>query len=574
MTQNSWFHLMGERPNILNGISALVLLTSLAVSSSAAPATGQRGIAATVHPQATDAAIQAMKNGGNAIDAAIAAALTLGVVDGHNSGIGGGCFMVIRLATGSIVAIDGRETAPAKATRDMYLRNGKAETRLSVTGPLAVGVPGALAAYEYAASRYGKFPLKDHLLAAAEIADKGFALNRTYAQRLMATAEELKQFEAARAIFLKADGSRRKEGEVLKQPDLAKTYRAIAGQGTDWFYKGPFARATEEWMQKNGGIMTAMDFQRYTLKLREPIKTTYRGHEIIGFPPPSSGGVHVAQILNILESFNLKAMGPTSPDFVHIVTEAMKLAFADRAYWLGDPDFAPVPTGLVFKEYAAKLAKTIRLERAGQVPTHNTPEAAEKDVFGRHTTHFSTADAEGNWVACTATVNTSFGSKVVVPETGVVLNNQMDDFSIQPGVSNYFGLIGAEANAVAPGKRPLSSMSPTIVLKDGKPILSVGAAGGPTIISQTVLAIIHTIDFGMDMEEALAQPRFHHQWKPDELKIEKRMDPGTIRTLQARGHRVVTVESLGVAQGVRVDARTKALCGASDPRVEGKAAGW
>jgi gamma-glutamyltranspeptidase/glutathione hydrolase len=565
---------MGERPNILNGISAFVLLTSLAVSSSAASVTGQRGIAATVHPQATDAAIQAMKNGGNAIDAAIAAALTLGVVDGHNSGIGGGCFMVIRLATGSMVAIDGRETAPAKATRDMYLRNGKAETRLSVTGPLAVGVPGALAAYEYAASRYGKLPLKDHLLAAAEIADKGFALNRTYAQRLMATAEELKQFEAARAIFLKADGSPCKEGEVLKQPDLAKTYRAVAGQGTDWFYKGPFARATEEWMQKNGGIMTAMDFQRYTLKLREPIKTTYRGHEIIGFPPPSSGGVHVAQILNILESFNLKAMGPTSPDFVHIVTEAMKLAFADRAYWLGDPDFAPVPTGLVFKEYAAKLAKTIRLERAGQVPTHNTPEAAEKDVFGRHTTHFSTADAEGNWVACTATVNTSFGSKVVVPETGVVLNNQMDDFSIQPGVSNYFGLVGAEANAVAPGKRPLSSMSPTIVLKDGKPILSVGAAGGPTIISQTVLAIIHTIDFGMDIEEALAQPRFHHQWKPDELKIEKRMDAGTIRTLQARGHQVVTVESLGVAQGVRVDARTKALCGASDPRVEGKAAGW
>jgi gamma-glutamyltranspeptidase/glutathione hydrolase len=267
-------------------------------------------------------------------------------------------------------------------------------------------------------------------------------------------------------------------------------------------------------------------------------------------------------------------MGAASPDFIHVVAEAMKLAFADRAYWLGDPDFVSVPRGLVAKRYAAELARKIRLDRASRVPEHNTPEAAQKDVFGKHTTHFSTADAEGNWVGCTATINTSFGSKVVIPGTGVVLNNQMDDFSIQPGVSNYFGLVGAEANAVAPRKRPLSSMSPTLVLKDGQPILSVGAAGGPTIISQTVLAIVHRIDFGMDMEEALAQPRFHHQWKPDELKVERRMGAAAIRALQDRGHLVVKVDALGAAQAVAVGTSRKSLVGAHDPRVEGKAAGW
>jgi len=553
-------------------MSAVVLLMGFALCSGAAPATGQRGIAATVHPEATDAAIQAIKKGGNAIDAAVAAALMLGVVDGHNSGIGGGCFMVIGLASGGVVAIDGRETAPGKATRDMFVREGKEQ--MSLTGSLAVGVPGSLAAYDYAMRRYGKLSLKEHLLAAAEIAESGFVLNRTYAQRLSATASELKQFEAARAIFLKPDGAAWKEGDVLKQPDLARSYRAMAGQGRDWFYKGPFARATEEWMQRNGGILSGADFQRYEVKLREPIQTTYRGHEIVGFPPPSSGGVHVAQILNVLENFDLKAMGPSSPDFIHVVTEAMKLAFADRAYWLGDPDFAPVPRGLVSKKYAAELARKIRLDRAAQVPKHNTPEAAEKDTFGKHTTHFSTADGEGNWVACTATINTSFGSKVVIPGTGVVLNNQMDDFSIQPGVSNYFGLVGAEANAVAPNKRPLSSMSPTLVLKDGRPVLSVGAAGGPTIISQTVLAIVHRIDFGMDIDEALAQPRFHHQWKPDELKIEKRMGEEIIRQLKLREHKVLPVDSLGVAQAVAFDSKKKIFLGAHDPRAEGKASGF
>ena len=552
----------------------LVLMTCGSLcSSQGASVIGERGIAATGHPLATEAAIHVMKTGGNAIDAAVAAALTLGVVDGHNSGIGGGCFLLVHLANGSVAAIDGRETAPAAASRDMYLRSGKAETSLSQTGPLAVGVPGALAAYQYALEHYGKRSLKTLLLAAAGLAEQGFAINRHYAGALAATAEELKAFDASRAIFFGSDGSPFKPGDTLKQPDLAQTYRAIAEQGLPWFYRGPFARAAGDWMSTNGGLLGTEDFRKYEAKIREPVRTTYRGCEIVGFSPPSSGGVHVAQILNILENFDLKSMA-NSANFIHIVAEAMKLAFADRAYWLGDPDFVPVPRGLVSKAYAAKLAKQIRMDGIAQVEEHGRPEGAKENIFGGHTTHFSTADAEGNWVACTATINTSFGSKIVIPGSGVVLNNQMDDFSIQPGVSNFFGLIGAEANAIAPGKRPLSSMSPTIVLKDGKPILSVGAAGGPTIISQTVLAIIYTIDFGMPVELALAQPRFHHQWRPDELKIERAVSEEVRRELQKRGHKLAIVGSFGAAQAVGRSSARDRFSGANDPRGEGKAQGY
>ena len=540
----------------------------------AAPASGRKGIAATVHPLATEAAVNAMKNGGNAVDGAVAAALTLGVVDGFNSGIGGGCFLLIQRADGSVIAIDGREKAPAAATRDMFAREGQADTRLSQTGALAVGVPGSLAAYDYAIRSFGRLPLRTHLLAAAKIAEDGFRISRTYGQRLASTAGELKQFEASRVIFLKSNGAPFGQGDLFRQADLARSYREIAGQGIGWFYGGRFGELTERWMKKNGGITTASDFKSYELKLREPLRTMYRGHEIIGFPPPSSGGVHVAQILNILEHFDLKKLGPGSADFIHILTEAMKLAFADRAHWLGDPDFVPVPRGLVSREYAVSLAAKIDLKRATPVPRHGTPERAAEDTFGKHTTHFSTADGEGTWVACTATVNTTFGSKVVIPSTGIVMNNQMDDFSIQPGVANAFALVGAEANAVAPGKRPLSSMSPTIVRKDGKPILSVGAAGGPTIISQTLLAIVNTIDFGMPVDAALARPRFHHQWQPDELRIEKAVPAAVRKELARRGHKIKAIETIGAAQAVGLAGDAKTLVAAPDPRGEGQAAGF
>jgi gamma-glutamyltranspeptidase/glutathione hydrolase len=415
--------------------------------------------------------------------------------------------------------------------------------------------------------------LREHLLNAAKVAEEGFVLSERYANTVKRSANNFAKFEGSRATFLK-DGKPYEAGEIFKQPDLAKTYRAIANEGIGWFYGGPFGKATEDWMKKNGGIMTAADLKNYQVKFREPTFTEYRGHKIVSFPPPSSGGVHVAQILNILGEFNLKKFQAGSPDMVHLVGEAMKLAFADRAYWLGDPDFAKVPRGLVSEKYAKSLAAKIDLKKATVVPNHGTPEKAHDDVFGKHTTHFSTADEDGVWVACTQTVNTSFGSKVVIPGTGVEMNNEMDDFSAQPGVRNAFGLIGAEANEVAPGKRPLSSMSPTIVLKNGKPILAVGAAGGPTIISQTVLNIIRVLDFKMNVDEALAAPRFHHQWSPDELRIEKAIGNATIRELEKRGHKIQTTDSIGVSQAVAIDPNGKGFVGASDPRVSGKAQGW
>lgn len=511
------------------------------------------GAVATVQPIATDAAVGAMKSGGNAIDGAIAAALTLGVVDGHNSGLGGGCFMLIRRANGEFLALDGRETAPAKATRDMFVRDGNADTSLSQSGPLAAGVPGALAVYDYAARKFGKLGLKEHLENAAKIAEAGFALDATYANRLASSVKDLERFGGA---FLKSDGSPYKQGEILKQPDLARSYRTIGKEGISWFYGGEFARKAET----IGGLLTAADFKNYEMKIREPIRTTYRGYEIVGFPPPSSGGIHVAQILNILEQ-SPPENDPTK--FIHRITEAMKFAFADRAYWLGDPDFTKVPEGLVSKDYAKELAARIDLSHAITVAGHSDP--GER----KHTTHFSVADSNGNWVACTATVNTSFGCKVVVPGTGIVLNNQMDDFAIQPGVANYFGLVGAEANAVGPRKRPLSSMSPTIVLKDGKPILAVGAAGGPTIISQTLLVICYSLDFHMSLNDAMAAPRFHHQWRPDELRIEAKGGTNVIAALKKLGHRVSVVHSLGAAQAVGMEGDMfRAVC---DPRGEGKA---
>ena len=545
-----------------------------AIPAHSVPGFGTNGISATGQPLATEAAIQAMQQGGNAIDAAVAAALTLGVVDGHNSGIGGGCFMLIRLPRGGVVLVDGRETAPAGAKPNMFVRDGKADPQLSQVGALAVAVPGALVAYDRALRLHGRLPLKDHLLTAARLAENGFGVDSVYARRLAASVNDLQKFPASRSIFLKQDNAPFNEGDVLKQPELATTYRSIAERGIDWFYKGPFAEATERWMKENGGLLNAGDFRTYQIRTRSPIYTHYRRHQIVGFPPPSSGGVHVAQILNILESFDLKSMQTNMADFVHVVAEAMKLAFADRAYWLGDPAFASVPRGLTSKDYGQTLAKRIQFDHVTTVGQHGTPPSPQEDIFSKHTTHFSTADREGHWVACTATINTSFGSKVVVPGTGVLLNNQMDDFSAQPGVPNYFGLVGSEANAVAPGKRPLSSMSPTLVLSDGRPVLCVGAAGGPTIISQTLLMILYTVDFKMPLEKALAQPRFHHQWKPEELRVEKKLGGEIIRELEKRGHKITSVDAIGACQAVGFDKESSFLVGAADPRGEGSAAGF
>jgi gamma-glutamyltranspeptidase/glutathione hydrolase len=328
------------------------------------------------------------------------------------------------------------------------------------------------------------------------------------------------------------------------------------------------------WMAKNGGIMTAADFAAYQAKLRTPIVTTYRGYRVIGFPPPSSGGVHVAQILNMLEPFDLRGIHKDDPvTAAHLLIEAFKLAFADRAYWLGDADFADVPRGLVAKEYAEKLAARIDLQAAQEVAAAGSPPNWQQDFFERHTTHIAAADAAGNWVAITATVNTTFGSKVVVPGTGVVLNNEMDDFSIMPGVPNAFGLVGAENNSIAPGKRPLSSMSPTIVLDGaGQPVLTIGAAGGPTIITQVVLGIVRSLDFQQSLAAAISGSRFHHQWRPDVVTYEIDMSADFVQGLQSRGHRLESDSSIGRSQAIARGDNGR-LIGVSDPRVSGKAAG-
>jgi gamma-glutamyltranspeptidase/glutathione hydrolase len=555
--------------------TVIILAVVVAFSGPAAhsqSANGSHGAVATVDRIASQAGIDAMRKGGNAVDAAVAAALTLGVVNGYNSGIGGGCFIVIRQASGEVLCIDGRETAPAAASRDMFLRDGKPDPAASQSGALASGTPGELAALALAIESAGKTPLKEHLLAAAKIADDGFVIDKRYADSLSENQGEFKHFPSSAAVYLKPGGAPRREGEIFRQPDLARTYRAIAASGNGWFYGGPFAESVEKWMQDNHGLMTASDLKNYRAVFRPPISTDYRGYKVISFPPPSSGGVHLLEILNMLETRQFSDPHFTELDRIHFTAEAMKLAFADRAYWLGDPDFVNVPRGLISKDYARTLAERINMAHIIAVSSHGTP--ADTEPFSRHTTHLSTVDAEGNWVALTATINTHFGSKVVVPGTGVVLNNEMDDFSAQPGASNYFGLIGGEANAIAPGKRPLSSMSPTIVLKDGKPILSVGAAGGPTIITQTLGVIADVLDLGMDAQTAINQPRFHNQWKPDVLTIEQTMNPSLIADLEKRGHVISQAAAIATVQAVGLAPGSGGFLGAADPRVGGTALAW
>ncbi len=547
------------------------LVSALLLGCGAAAAGGTGGVVATVHPLATRAGLDALEAGGNAIDAAVAAGLTLGVVDGHNSGIGGGCFLLIRAADGTLCCIDGREVAPGAATRDMYLREGRPEEALSRTGALACAVPGALAAYRHALERFGRLTLADALRAGIRHAEEGFPIDAVFARKLKAAAKDLALFPESRSIFLKPDGGPYVEGEVVVQRDLAASYRALAERGTDWFYRDPFPQMCAGHLRDMGGILTEEDIRGYEVRVRRPLVTSYRDWEIVGVPPPSSGGVHIAQMLHVLEHFDLGGMAPDSADAAHVLIEAMKLAFADRAHWLGDPDFVNVPLGLSDRGYGEALFGKIDPARATPVPAHGEPPDWQSRHFEKHTTHFAAADAFGNWVACTATINTGFGSKVVIPGTGILMNNEMDDFSIAPGVPNSFQLVGGEANAIAPGKRPLSSMSPTLVMREGKVVLAVGASGGPTIISQTMLGLVWCLDHGMSPEAALRQSRFHHQWAPDRVRIEEGYPEAVREELARRGHVLDVVERFGACQIIGVDSGG-GFVGASDPRVPGRAA--
>jgi gamma-glutamyltranspeptidase / glutathione hydrolase len=555
------------------GAAAPVTADSLPVESTRA-AVGRHWAAATVHPLATQAAMNAFARGGNAFDAAVAAAFMLGVVDGHNSGIGGGCFVLARTAGGEFVAIDGRETAPAMAHRDMYLRDGKPDPTASQLGPLASGVPGQVAALAKLSFNHGRNDWSAALLEAAQTASEGYEITASTASAIRRQARALKQFPASVSQFLRADGSPPSIGDRLRQRDLGSTLSALAEHGPDWFYRGPFAVACEKWMAENGGMLAAGDLKDYQAKSREPLRTTYRDWQILGFPPPSSGGIHIAQMLMMLEQFPVKSLLQDEPaTAVHLLAEVMKRAFADRAHWLGDADHVDVPRGLIDRQYCHELAASIDLARTTEVLSHGQPPRANVDLFSRqHTTHLTTADAEGNWVAITNTVNTTFGSCVVIPGTGVVMNNQMDDFSISPGTPNAFGLIGAEANAIAPGKRPLSSMSPTIVTDaQGNPRVTCGAAGGPRIINAVLQTLVRVLELGVSVEEALAAPRLHHQWSPDQLLMEQQWEQAVVTAVGQRGHKLANPGSVAVAQAIERTA-TGELFAASDPRVDSAAA--
>jgi gamma-glutamyltranspeptidase/glutathione hydrolase len=564
-----------DRTNVAPAVERMVEPPSRPLKPNAAQS--RRNMVATVSPQATQAGLAAMQQGGNAIDAAIAAALTLGVVDGYNSGIGGGCFILIRTADGKLHAIDGRETAPAAADRDFYRdESGTIQPQQSRTGAKAVAVPGALMALEQAGLRHGRLKFSELILPAAQIAEDGFEISSLYSSRISKVQATIAQFPETAGLLLDENQKPIPAGSLLKQPDLARTYRSIAKNGSSWFYNGEFAKRVSQWMSENGGAITESDFANYSIVDREPIVTTYRCYTVVGFPPPSSGGIHVAQILNTLEHFDLAAIsGNCRGEAIHLVVEAMKLAFADRSYWPGDPAFVGVPKGLISKRYGYELATRIDPGWATKVLANGQPPNPE-DVFqDRHTTHISTADSEGNWVAITSTINTTFGSKVIVPGTGVILNNEMDDFSIAPGVPNAFDLIGADNNKIVAGKRPLSSMSPTIVLCEGQPVMALGAAGGPKIITQVACTLINTIDFQMTPEDAIGAPRIHHQWSPDRIQVENTVDSQLQAEVEAFGHKMVLAESddVGVSQIIAWDPKTGIFTGAHDPRVPGQAMG-
>lgn len=530
----------------------------------------ERGVVSSGHPLATEAGIRIMKSGGNAVDAAVAVGLALGVVDPSNSGLGGGCFILIRLANGGVVAIDGRETAPAGATPRMFFRKGEPDTELSQTGPLASGVPGALAAYDFARRQYGSKSLKELAAPSITYAAEGFTVDPLLERAVRSTVKDLLRFPGASAFV--PNGRPIRAGEILRQADLARSYSRIAEEGQSWFYEGEYAKSVHQWMAANGGVLGSDDFRNFRVVTREPIKSNYRGYTIYGFPPPSSGGVHVAQILNILEEFPLRTYDAGTR--YHVIAEAMKAAFADRARWLGDPSFTDVPKALMSREYARSLAARIHPGRATDVAGPGNPLTFSSDVFSRHTTHFCTADREGNWVACTTTINTTFGSKVVVPGTGIFLNNQMDDFAIATGTANYFGLVGSDANSVAAGKRPLSSMSPTIVTRDdGRPIYALGGAGGPRIISQVVVELVALLDLQESLNGALAAPRVHQQWRPDELVVDTLLPRDVAQRLEEVGHRVKRGNAMGISHAIQQDDGGE-FSGAADPRGRGKAAGF
>jgi gamma-glutamyltranspeptidase/glutathione hydrolase len=574
-----------------NLCSVLCYLTVLlAVPVGAAPLQpthSQHAMVVSVHELASRAGVEMLRSGGNAVDAAVATGFALAVVHPQAGNLGGGGFLLLRKADGDTHFIDFRESAPAAATENMYLdAQGnvipESSKDSSVVGYKSVGVPGSVAGLVYAEKKYGKLSLDKVIAPAVKIAHDGFVLAYEDAQDFK-DDEYLSQFPESKRIFQR-DGNYYQPGEIFKQPELARTLERIAKNPED-FYHGAMAQQLASAIRKNGGLITTDDLAAYEVKEREPIRGSYRGYDIIGAPPPSSGGVALVEILNILEGFDLAKFGNRSADAIHLEVEAFRRAFYDRADFMGDPDFAKVPVAqLIDKKYGAAWRDSIDPAHATASRELKRPSFSELERVARshhgtirepeNTTHYSVVDAEGNAVAVTTTLNDSFGSRVTAEGLGFLLNDEMDDFTSKPGVPNTYGLIQGPANAIGPRKRPLSAMTPTIVLKDDKLFLVLGSPGGPTIITTVANILIGVVDFGLDIQEAVNAPRFHHQWLPDEILVEDRLSPDTMNILRYKGHKLNVRHSWGDGECIMVDPKTGERLGASDGRNNGKAVGY
>ena len=529
------------------------------------PVTGTSGMVAAPEAQAARIGIDILQRGGNAVDAAVAVGFALAVTLPRAGNLGGGGFMLVHDADdGNTVAIDYRETAPAAATRDMFLGpDGDVDKRRERFSHKAVAVPGTVAGLLLALERYGSLPLKDVIAPAVTLAEDGILVSADMARNLLKRRERLARWPSSAKIFMRPDGEPLPAGQRLVQPDLARSLRLIAEEGRDAFYSGDIAKRIVAEMKAGGGILTAKDLAGYGALIREPVSGSYRGYEIRSMPPPSSGGVHIVQILNILEAFDIAALGHNSAAAIHLFAEASRRAYADRSKHLGDPEFWDVPVdGLISERYASTLRDGINRDKA--TPSDEVSPGEPSLVEGPNTTHFTVMDRQGNVVSNTYTLNFSYGSGIVAAGTGILLNNEMADFAAKPGVANAFGLMGGDANAVEGGKRPLSSMSPTIVLKDGEPFLATGSPGGSRIITTVLQILMNVIDHRLNIASATNAPRVHHQWKPDRLRIEEGISPDTQRLLEGIGHRLKRDKPMGGAQSIiRMDG---VFYGASDPR--------
>jgi gamma-glutamyltranspeptidase / glutathione hydrolase len=577
-------------------LMALLALGSAAfVRASTYPVHAKHVMVVSVHELASRAGVEIMQAGGNAVDAAVATGFALAVVHPPAGNIGGGGFMLIRMADGQTHFLDYREKAPAAATRDMYLdAQGNVIAGASEIGYKSIGVPGSVAGMVYAEQKYGKLTLQQVMAPAIRLAREGYAL--TWGEAADFHDHHLADFPESHRVFQRS-GDYYKPGEIFRQPDLARTLERIAAKPDD-FYHGALARELAAAMQKGGGLITADDLAHYEVKEREPVRGTYRGYEILSSPPPSSGGTVLIESLNILEGYDLAKMGDRSAQSIHYIAEAFRRAFFDRAEFMGDPDFSKIPVAqLIDKKYATAWRETIEPAHASasqelkrpaifneleQYAATHPPATMTQPPESNHTTHYSVMDAEGNAVAVTTTINDWFGSRVTADGLGFLLNDEMDDFSSKPGVPNSDGLIQGEMNAIGPGKRPLSSMTPTIVLHDGKTFLVLGSPGSSKIITTVANVLMGVVDYGMNIQEAVNAPRFHNQWMPDVVNVERWFSPDTIDLLQNMGYKIEIGLHYGTdvspywsdAECIAVDAKTGDRLGATDGRSNGKAVGY